>query len=147
MGYKGGGEGGHRFERIRLDSGPGNTVTVVCIEKGDVWRGLESIIHRAFYTPFLLSLSPSLSLNHSPSLALYTISPFHLQGPVKLSCKFNSMQSFSFRFSRRRSVPPERKGKVAANQQHSHSHHRQQQQTDLMHPHCGYDSRIIDDAA
>lgn len=108
MGYKGGGEGGHRFERIRLDSGPGNTVTVVCIEKGDVWRGLESIIHRAFYTP-LLSLSLLLSLNHSPSLALYTISPFHLQGPV-VQIQFYAVVLISIFTKEKRATRKERKG-------------------------------------
>lgn len=83
---------------------------------GEGWSLLFTVlfIHPSFFSLFL---SPSLSNSQPlsfPTLALYTISPFHLQGPVKLSCKFNSMQSFSFRFSRRseeKRAAAERKGR------------------------------------
>lgn len=107
-------------------------MTVVCIEKGDVWRGLESIIHRAFYTP-LLSLSLSLSF---PTLALYTISPFHL-GALS-NCRANSIlcSRSHFDFRRGEAVAAERKGKersapTAPTAEANRS-------TRFMHPHCGY---------
>lgn len=65
-----------------------STVTVVCIEKGDVWRGLESIIHRAFYTPLLLlSLSLSLSLQLSTTLLPYPSPIYYFPLPPPGSCQ------------------------------------------------------------
>lgn len=63
-------------------------MTVVCIEKGDVWRGLESIIHRAFYTPLLLlSLSLSLSLQLSTTLLPYPSPIYYFPLPLPGSCQ------------------------------------------------------------
>lgn len=108
-------EGRARFERIRLDSGPGHRDRGMHREG----RCLERV--GVYYSPCFLytpPLSLSLTLLSYPSPIYYF--PLPPRGPVKLSCKFNSMQSFSFRFSTRRSRK-ERKGKVGPNSTNSRS--------------------------